>query len=78
MAPVPALLTAARATNHLRIGTTVFDNNLRHPAMLANEAGVERLEEAVHIIKELWTGEPVTFTGRHYSIAGLTNYPRPA
>jgi probable F420-dependent oxidoreductase len=39
---------------------------------------VERLEEAVQIIMDLWTGEPVNFTGRHYSISGLTNYPRPA
>ena len=114
MAPVPVLQAVARATSTLRIGMTVFDNNLRHPAMLAKEAAtldfltdgrlefgigsgwvkedydaagmpfepgavrVERLEEAVHIINDLWTGEPVTFTGRHYSIAGLANYPSPA
>lgn len=38
IAPVPALLAAACASSHLRVCTTVHDNNLRHPAMLAKEA----------------------------------------
>jgi len=36
-APVPALATAAAATEKLRIGTFVFNNDLRHPAVLAQE-----------------------------------------
>ena len=32
---------------------------------------VERLEEALTIIKRLLAGERVTFAGRHYSVAGL-------
>jgi probable F420-dependent oxidoreductase len=37
-APAPALLSAAYATRALRVGTLVFDNDFRHPALLAKEA----------------------------------------
>jgi probable F420-dependent oxidoreductase len=36
-APVPLLATIAAATERLRIGTFVFNANLRHPAVLAQE-----------------------------------------
>ncbi|TDC26495.1 TIGR03621 family F420-dependent LLM class oxidoreductase [Streptomyces sp. 8K308] len=43
-APVPLLTAAAAATERLRVGTFVFNNNLRHPAVLAQElATVDRL-----------------------------------
>jgi probable F420-dependent oxidoreductase len=38
---------------------------------------VERLEESVTILKGLFAGEAVAFTGRHYRVAGHTLYPRP-
>ena len=38
LAPVPALMAVADATEHLRIGTLVFDNDYRHPLVLAKEA----------------------------------------
>jgi len=38
---------------------------------------IERLEEAVVIVKRLLEGEPVTFTGRHYRVTGHTIHPRP-
>ena len=38
LAPVPALMAAADATSELRIGTLVFDNDYRHPVVLAKEA----------------------------------------
>ena len=38
LAPLLALLTAAEATNRLRLGTNVLDNDFRHPALLAKEA----------------------------------------
>jgi probable F420-dependent oxidoreductase len=38
LAPVPALMAAADATSALRIGTLVFDNDYRHPLVLAKEA----------------------------------------
>jgi probable F420-dependent oxidoreductase len=38
---------------------------------------VERLGEAVVIVKRLLEGEPVTFAGRHYRVTGHTLHPRP-
>lgn len=38
LAPVPAILAAAEATNTLRVGSYVFNNDFRHPVMLAKEA----------------------------------------
>ena len=38
---------------------------------------VERLAEAVTIVKGLLAGETVTFAGRHYQVTGHTIYPRP-
>jgi probable F420-dependent oxidoreductase len=37
LAPVPAMATIAAATERLRIGAFVFNNDLRHPAVLAQE-----------------------------------------
>jgi probable F420-dependent oxidoreductase len=98
----------------LRIGSLVFDNDYRHPVLLAQEAAtldllsggrfelgigagwlrdeyeragmpfdapgtrVRRLEEALQVIKGLFSGEPFTFTGEQYQIAGLQAFPLPA
>ena len=37
LAPVPALSAAAAATTTLRIGALVFDNDYKHPLVLAKE-----------------------------------------
>ena len=37
LAPVPALMTAADATSTLRIGALVWDNDYKHPVVLAKE-----------------------------------------
>jgi probable F420-dependent oxidoreductase len=37
-APVPGLLAAADATTTIRLGCQVFDNDFRHPGLLAKEA----------------------------------------
>jgi probable F420-dependent oxidoreductase len=43
-APIPLLTAAAMVTETLRVGTFVFNNNLRHPAVLAQElATLDRL-----------------------------------
>jgi probable F420-dependent oxidoreductase len=104
----PALVLAAQATGRLRVGSFVYDNDFRHPALLAQEVAtvdlltdgrfdfgigagwlkseydaaglgfdpggtrVDRLTEAVQLIKQLLTGEPVTFQGRHYQVKELT------
>jgi probable F420-dependent oxidoreductase len=113
MAIAPALVLAAHATQRLRVGSFVYDNDFRHPAMLAQEAAtidvltdgrfdfgigagwlkseydaagiafesgktrVERLAEAIAIIKRLWTQTPVTFSGRHYRLRDLTGSFKP-
>src|SRR5438105_15128907 len=92
LAPMPAVLSAAEATKHLRVGTNVLNNDFRHPVLVAREAAtidlltegrlqlglgagsirseyeqaglhfdrgrtrVERLSEAVTIIKGLLSG----------------------
>ena len=37
LAPVPALMAVAGATDELRIGSLVFDNDYKHPVVLAKE-----------------------------------------
>jgi len=43
----------------------------------AGGARVERLAEAVLIVKRLLNGEEVTFAGRHYRVNGHRIYPLP-
>ncbi|MEU8326505.1 TIGR03621 family F420-dependent LLM class oxidoreductase [Nonomuraea sp. NPDC048881] len=112
-APVAALTAAACATTRLRVGTLVFANDFRHPAVLAKEAAtldllsggrlelglgtgwmadeydraglrldppgvrLDRLREALEVIKGLWDGGPLTYEGAHYRLAGLAQEPRP-
>ena len=112
-APALTLLAVADATTTLRIGTTVYDNDFRHPVLLANEAAtldvlsegrfefgigagwdkseydragipfdppgarVDRMIEAVGIIKQLWSGAEVHHAGEHYTISGLSDPVRP-
>ncbi len=38
LAPIPALVAAADATSSIHLGSFVFDNDFRHPVMLAREA----------------------------------------
>ena len=37
LAPIPALMAAASATTSLRVGALVFDNDYKHPVVLAKE-----------------------------------------
>jgi len=114
LAPVPAMMAAADATTTLNVGTLVFDNDYKHPLILAKEiatidrlvggrvefglgagwmradyeqAGlpydapkvrVDRFMEGVQIIKGLWSDEPVSFDGEHYTITGHNGLPKPA
>jgi probable F420-dependent oxidoreductase len=113
MAPFTSLAIAAEATKTIRLGSLVFGNDFRHPAMLAWEAAtldvlsggrlelglgtgywkadyeqtgfaleppgvrVERLTEAVKVIKGFFSGEPFTFEGRFYQTHNLVGAPRP-
>jgi F420-dependent oxidoreductase-like protein len=38
---------------------------------------IERLGEAFEVIKRMWTEEKASFNGKHYSITGAVNCPKP-
>src|SRR3981081_3262003 len=97
--PIAALMAAADATTKLRVGSLVFDNDYRHPVVLAKEAAtldllsdgrldfglgagwlasdyqqtgipydppgmrIERMSEALQIIKSFFAGGRVSFIG---------------
>jgi alkanesulfonate monooxygenase len=44
---------------------------------LGKQARYERAGEFLHIVRELWRGEPVTFTGRHYDVRDGQIIPAP-
>jgi probable F420-dependent oxidoreductase len=111
LAPLAALMSAADATTKLRICSLVFDNDYRHPVVLAKEAAtldllsdgrldfglgagwmttdyeqsgipldppgvrIDRMAEALTIIKSFFAGETVNFTGKHYKVASLEASP---
>ena len=113
LAPVPALMAAADATSELRVAALVFDNDFKHPLVLAKEAAtidvlsngrfelgigagwmvtdyedsgipydspgvrVDRLDEAVTVMKGLFADGPFTFEGRHYTIKAHDGLPKP-
>jgi probable F420-dependent oxidoreductase len=113
-APSLALMLVASVTTTLRIGSGVFDNDFRHPVLLAKEAAtldnfsdgrfelgigagwmrseyeqigmnfdkpslrIERLREALHVLKSFFTEESVTFAGLHYRLQGMPGLPNPS
>ena len=113
MAPIIAMAVAAEATKTLRVGALVFDNDYKHPAILAKEiatldrlsdgrvelgigagwmkvdydalgipydaAGVrvDRLEEALAVVKGVWGTEAFSFEGTHYTITDYNGIPKP-
>jgi probable F420-dependent oxidoreductase len=112
--PIAALMFVADATRTLRVGSCVFDNNYRHPALLAKEVAaidwlsggrfelglgagalqidyaqsglpfdrpgvrIQRLAEAVSLIKQFFVQDSVTFAGEYYRVADLPGFPKPA
>jgi probable F420-dependent oxidoreductase len=38
---------------------------------------VNRLEEAIHVLKGLFADGPLTFAGKHYSVTHLDSFPKP-
>jgi len=74
LAPIAALSAAATATSTLRIGTLVFANDFRHPAVLAKEAATidllsdGRLELGVGAG---WMNEDYSWTGMQHDRAGI-------
>jgi len=108
-----ALALVAQATRTLRLGSFVFANDFRHPALLAKIAAtldvisggrfelglgagwmqseyeqvgfafdtprvrIDRMVEALQVIKGLFSGDPVTFAGTHYQVTGMRGHPSP-
>jgi len=108
-----ALALVAQATSTLRVGSFVFANDFRHPALLAKTAAtldvisggrfelglgagwmqseyeqaglafatprvrIDRLIEALQVIKGLFSEDPVTFAGIHYQITNMRGHPSP-
>lgn len=113
LAPVPVLTAVAMATDRLRLCPLVFNNDLRHPAVLAQElatldvlsegrvivgigAGwnqpeyaatgipfdrpgtrIDRLEEAIAVLRGALGDQPFSFAGAHYTITDLDGQPKP-
>jgi probable F420-dependent oxidoreductase len=113
LSPIAGLMAAADATSTLRIGSLVFDNDYRHPVVLAKEAAtldllsggrlefglgagwmasdyeqtgipldspgtrIERMAEALEIIKRFFVGGEVSFEGKHYNVHGVEAFPPP-
>ena len=114
LAPIAAMMAMAAATQTLRVGTFVLNNDLRHPSVLAHElatldvlsggrleigigAGwnkpeydqiglpfdpvgtrVDRLTEAVTVLKGMFADGPFSFQGSHYTLADRDGRPKPA
>jgi probable F420-dependent oxidoreductase len=109
----PALVLAAEATSRLRVGSLVYDNDFRHPAMLAQEVAtidlltdgrfefglgagwlkseydaaglpfddgatrVERMAEALQVVKALFSATASSYEGRFYKLTGLVGSAKP-
>jgi probable F420-dependent oxidoreductase len=113
LAPLPALMTAADATTHLRVGALVWDNDYKHPVVFAKEiatmdvlsegrielgigAGwmrtdydqsgitydspkvrIDRLIEAITVIRGCMAPGSYSFNGKHYTITNYDGLPLP-
>ncbi len=113
LSPTVALQAAADATTTLRVGSLVYDNDYRHPVVLAKDCAtldllsggrlelglgagwmtsdyvqsgipmdepkvrVDRMIEAVAVLKGAFSDSPVTFQGEHYTISGYDARPKP-
>jgi probable F420-dependent oxidoreductase len=111
--PTVPLTVAAEATTTLKVGALVYDNDYRHPLVLARDVAaldvlsggrvefglgagwmtsdyeqsgivldrpgvrIERMEESLEIIRQLWTQESATFAGKHYTINEAKCFPVP-
>lgn len=81
----PVILAKQLATlDQLSDGRLLLNGvlGLRQPAELQAqgveaEARTSMLEEALHVMRTLWSGEPLTFHGRHHSYDALTLGIRP-
>ena len=83
----PALLAKMAATldnisnGRLELGIGAGVQKKEHAAygfhFLSDNERIERLNEAVHIIKKLWTEEKASYNGNHYRIEDAVCEPKP-
>jgi probable F420-dependent oxidoreductase len=114
LGPIPALMAAADATTTLRVGPLVFDNDFRHPVVLAKDVAtvdllsggrfelglgagwlrtdydasgipfdppgvrIDRMIEALAVMRGCFADGPFSFEGEHYRITDLDAQPLPA
>jgi probable F420-dependent oxidoreductase len=74
LSPIAALSTAAAVTEELRVGTLVFANDFRHPAVLAKETATLDLLSDGRLEVGLgagWMTDDYTTTGIPHDRAGL-------
>ena len=74
LSPVPALAAAAAVTTELRVGTLVFANDFRHPAVLAKDtASIDLLSDGrLEVgVGAGWMTEDYAWTGIPHDRAGL-------
>src|SRR5260370_10862114 len=72
LGPIAALMTAADATTTLRVGSLVFDNDYRHPVVLAKEVATMDLLSDRRFVLRLGAG----WLSQAYEKSG-TPYHRP-
>ncbi len=72
------LLTGGRFELGLGAGWMTADYEAAGIPLDAAAVRVDRLEEAVQVLKGLWAGSPFTFAGERYRIEGLDALPRPS
>jgi probable F420-dependent oxidoreductase len=113
LAPIPMLTAVAMATGRLRVCPLVLNNDLRHPAVVAQDlatldvvsdgrldvgigAGwnepeyeaiglpydppkirIERMAEAITVLRGLFADDSFSFAGRYYTIANHDGQPKP-
>ncbi len=63
----------------LGIGAGWLKDEYEQIGLPFNAAGVrvERMQEALHVLKGLFTETPFTFAGKHYTITNLESFPKP-
>jgi probable F420-dependent oxidoreductase len=113
LAPIPAIMAAASATERVLVGPHVAGVDFRNPVNFAKEAAtidllsdgrfimglgagwnasdyahagivqddavtrIERLSEAVTIMRGLWGEAPFSFSGKHFSVDEHDGRPKP-
>jgi len=112
LATGPLLAAVATLSDRLEVGALVYDNDFRHPLLLARETAtlnvlsdgraicgigagwhegeyrstgipwdppgqrVTRLEEALPLLKQAWSGEPFSHQGVSYTVTDYAGIPK--